>query len=1073
MASQPKDLTDKPEIDLDGIRRRLADSTGRRHWMSLEEVAGTASFQRFVEREFPEQASEWNDPDGRRNFLKIMGASLALAGLTGCTRQPEEKIVPYVRTPENLVPGKPMFFASATLDRGYAKGILVESHEGRPTKIEGNPEHPTSLGGTDTRVQAAILDLYDPDRSQTITWRGEIRAWAEFVTELRAAMEAQRALGGEGLRILTETVTSPTLAAQIEGVLQSFPRARWHQWDPVGYDNVRLGTAMAMGQARSVRYELAGADVVVSLDADFMNDDPANLRLIRQFAERRALRGTQGNPSRLYVTEPMPTITGTNAEHRLPIPASQVEDVARRVAQALGVTVPPAVTAGTGKASSSKVQPWIDAVVKDLQRASGRAVVIPGPYQTPAVHAIAHAINERIGAVGTSVIYGEPVEARPMDQLVSLRELAADMSAGRVNLLLVLGSNPVYTAPPDLAFDKAMDKVGLRVHLGSHNDETAEHCHWHVPMAHPLETWSDAKAADGTVTILQPLIAPLYGGRSAHELLSALQGAADLTAHDLLRQAWQGSGAFGLDFEKGWRKALHDGFVAGAPAALKPIVVGKGNAAQPSPGPAAPAPAMMMAAAATPSTAENLLLAAQQRPSPPAGQGGLEVVFRPDPAILDGRHSNNGWLQELPRPITKVTWDNVIHVSPATAQRLGLRQAKLVANHGMVAPLVELRFRGGSVRGPAWVVPGHADETATVFLGYGRKRAGRIGNDVGFDAYKLRTSDSLWFGGGAELVNTGETYTVACTQDHFRMEPQHELDPNVQAEKRNLVRSLPLAQFQAEPESVKHMVHEPKKELTMYPGYEYKGHKWGMTIDLSSCVACNACVVACVAENNIPVVGKEQVGRGREMHWIRIDRYYEGSADDPVMHHQPVPCMQCENAPCEVVCPVAATVHSDEGLNDMVYNRCVGTKYCSNNCPYKVRRFNFLLYSDWQTPSYKLQRNPDVTVRSRGVMEKCTYCVQRIQGARIKANVEGRKIQDGEIQTACQQACPARAITFGDLNDATSAVAQRKQDPRNYGLLPDLNTQPRTTYLAEVRNPSPDLPWGAGESDPSRGTHHD
>jgi MoCo/4Fe-4S cofactor protein with predicted Tat translocation signal len=1062
---QDMDDKTKPELDLAGIRRRLADSTGRAHWMSLEEVAGAPGFQAFVEREFPEQASEWDDPEGRRNFLKIMSASLALAGLSGCTRQPEEKIVPYVRVPENMVPGKPMFFATATLDRGYAKGVLAESHDGRPTKIEGNPEHPVSQGASDVHVQASVLDLYDPDRSQTVIHRSEISTWAAFLAAVRPAMEAQRGLGGAGLRILTGTVTSPTLAAQIEGLLQSFPGARWHQWDPAGFDNQRLGLAMAHGRAVSARADLAKADVIVAFEADFMGDDPANLRLIREFATRRAVSSAAGGPSpaRLYVAEATPSMTGSNAEHRLPIASSRIEALAGAVAY----------HAGAGGAAAASLSPaetaWATAVAKDLKAHAGRSVVLAGHYQPPAVHVLAHQINQALGNVGTTVSYADPVEARPMDQLTSLRELAAEMNAGRVELLLILGSNPVYSAPPDLAFLGALEKVALRVHVGQHPDETAEHCHWHVPEAHHYETWGDARAADGTVTILQPLVAPLYQGRSLHEVVAAVQGGSDARAHDVVREAWRTAGVLGFDFEKGWRKALHDGVVPGTVPAFAPVLVRKAPAS-PAPGTAAPVAAPAPAPAATPSVAENLALAAQQRPRPPAAEGGpLEIVFRPDPSVLDGRYANNAWLQELPRPLTRHTWDNLILLSPATAEKYGIHTPTLKANTGHVTEVVELRFRGGSVRGPAWVSPGQADGVVAVHLGHGRRRAGRIGNGVGFDANVLRTSDAQWFGRGAEIVRTGETTAVACVQDHFRIESHDHLDPHKEAKRRNLVRALPLAEYRANPDAVRHMGHEPPKELTLYPAHEYKGHKWGMAIDLASCVGCNACVVACVAENNIPVVGKDQVARGREMHWLRVDRYFEGSADNPSVHHQPVPCMQCEDAPCEVVCPVAATVHSDEGLNDMVYNRCVGTKYCSNNCPYKVRRFNFLLYTDYTTPSYKLQRNPDVTVRSRGVMEKCTYCVQRIQAVRIQARNEDRPIKDGEIKTACQQACPAQAITFGDLNDPQSAVSKQKKDPRNYAILADLNTKPRTTYMAEIRNPSPDL--GGGPA-PGGGAQH-
>jgi molybdopterin-containing oxidoreductase family iron-sulfur binding subunit len=1049
-------MSDFPQakVELLGVRRRLDGQQGRTYWRSLEELAATPQFLEFLHREFPEQASEFDDPAGRRHFLKMMGASLALAGLTGCTRQPEEKIVAYVKAPEGLIPGRPVYFATAVVDGGYAKGVLVESHLGRPTKIEGNPDHPASLGATDAIGQAAVLGLYDPDRSQTLTYMGEIRGWAQFLANMRSAVAAQRAVGGAGLRILTETVTSPTLAAQIEGILSELPAARWHQWEPAGRDSARAGALAALGRPAEIQYRFDQAALVLSLDADFVSDGPANLRHIRDFTSRRRLDAGRTDMCRLYVIESTPGLAGAMADHRLGVKASQVEAYAGAIAAALGA-------AGGGAAPAGPHAPWVAALVKDLQeRPAGTTLVIPGEYQSPAVHALAYAINERLGNVGRTVIAGAPVEARPVDQMASLRELVADMDRGSVSLLMILGSNPVFTAPYDFDFAGRLEKVALRVHLGLHDDETAERCHWHIPQTHSLESWSDARAFEGTVTIVQPLIAPLYpGAKSAHEVLGALTGRPERTGYELVREFWRtGRIEFGAvaaaaapagtagspapaspvpaapapapaaapdaDFERTWRRALHDGMMPAAP----------------------PGAAAARAAAPAPAAA----------PRPPAAAG-LEIIFRPDPTIVDGRFANNGWLQELPKPLTKLTWDNAALMSPATARALGI--AIEGTSNGNLTDVVELAYRGRTVRAPAWIVPGHPDDAVTVHFGYGRRRAGRVGNGTGFDAFSIRTSDAPWFGSGLEVRKTGERYTLACTQDHWSMEGR---DP---------VRAGTLESYRHHPEYAQHVFHEPKPEDTLYPPFKYEGHAWGMSIDLNSCVGCNACVLACVAENNIPVVGKEMVARGREMHWIRIDRYYAGGENDPQAYHQPVPCMHCENAPCEVVCPVAATVHSDEGLNDMVYNRCVGTRYCSNNCPYKVRRFNFFLYQDWDTSSLKLMRNPDVTVRSRGVMEKCTYCVQRINQAKMEATVDGRALKDGDIVTACQAVCPAHAITFGDINDHGSAVARLKAEPRNYSLLGDLNTRPRTTYLAAVRNPNPAL---AGEAPEGAGTapHH-
>jgi len=1000
-------------VALSGIRRRLDGARGRAYWQSLEELAGDPAVEEMLRREFPEQASMFDDPLGRRQFMTLMGASLALAGLTGCTRQPVEKVVPYVKPPEGVVPGRPLFFATAVLDGGYAKGVLVESHLGRPTKIEGNPDHPTSLGATDARGQASILDLYDPDRLQTLMQLGQILPWGSFLASMKSALDAQRPAQGAGIRLLTETVTSPTLAAQIKELLTEFPGAKWHQWEAAGRDAARAGAVAALGRPMDTRYRL-DADVVVCLDADFVTDGAANLRSIREFTTRRKLEGDHKQMNRLYAVECTPTLAGALADHRLPLRPSEVEEFTKALAAAVGAGAP----AGSASATGPERAAWIAALAKDLQAHAGSSVVIPGDYQPPAVHALSHAINAKLGNVGKTVLYAAPAEANPVDQLASLRDLAADMDRGAVSMLIVLGGNPVFTAPADLDFAGRMDKVPLRVHLGLHHDETAERCHWQIPQAHFLESWSDARAVDGTVTILQPLIAPLYpAAKSAHEVLAALSSRPERSGYDIVREHWSTQG-MGGDFETAWKRALHDGLVAAASAAAVPA------------GTTGPAGGETLAAA-------------------PAANSGLEIAFRPDPCIHDGRYANNGWLQELPRPLTKLTWDNAALMGPETARGLGIDIER--DSLGSHTDVVEIRLGGRRVKAPAWIMPGHPEGSLTLHLGYGRTRAGRVGTGIGFNANTVRTSAAPWWAAGAEVRKTGERYRLACTQDHWSLEG------------RPVVRSASLEEYERSPSFAHEMAEEPPPELTLYPPHKYEGHAWGMSIDLNSCVGCNACMAACVSENNIPVVGKDQVGRGREMHWIRVDRYYSGDPAKPATmetHHQPVPCMHCENAPCEVVCPVAATSHSDEGLNDMVYNRCVGTKYCSNNCPYKVRRFNFFLYQDWDTPTFQLMRNPDVSVRSRGVMEKCSYCVQRIERVRIDARNQGREIRDGEIKTACQQACPGEAIVFGDVNDPQSRVSRLKAEPRNYGLLAELNTRPRTTYLASVRNPNPEIPRG-------------
>lgn len=1020
--------------NLDSIRAQLNTNHGQAYWRSLEELAETDAFQELLHREFPRYASEWRSPLGRRRFLQLMSASLALAGLGACTRQPTETIVPYVRAPEEIVPGKPLFFATAMPLSGVASALLVESHEGRPTKVEGNPEHPASLGATDLFAQASLLTLYDPDRSQTLTYLGEIRPWAEFLGAVRAALEEQRPRRGAGLRILTETITSPTLASQIQALLREFPAAKWHQYEPSGNDNARAGARRAFGQYVNPVYRFENANVILSVDSDFLACGPGSLRYAREFSKKR--RASEGTMNRLYVVESTVSNTGAVADHRLPLRPSQIEPFVRAVAKSLGVG-----DFGSDTDAVNAHARWIAALARDLRRHRGASLVVPGDPSSPTVHALAHAINHALGNVGKTVVYTDPIEANPIDEMESLRQLIHDMDTGLVDLLVIIGGNPVYTAPADLKFSERLSKVGLRVHLSLYHDETSELCHWHIPEAHYLESWSDTRAYDGTVTIIQPLIAPLYHGKTAHELITALTDQPERTSYDIVRDYWkshqrsgvrgQGSGAKegigrsptpdprSLEFERFWRKALHDGFVPNTALAPKSVSL-KLNGGLP---------------------------AASQRPAP-SPSSGMEVAFRTDPTIFDGRFANNGWLQELPKPLTKLTWDNAALISPATAERLGFSQkldSRGGEHGGIHVDLVELRYQGRTVRAPIWITPGQPDDCITVHLGYGRKRAGRVGTGAGFNAYAIRTSDAPWFGSGLEVRKTGERYVMANTQLHHNMEG------------RGLVRSASLQEYRQHPHFAHEGEPEPPKGLTLYPNYEYKGYAWGMAIDIGACVGCSACVVACQAENNIPIVGKDEVIRGREMHWLRVDRYYKGDTNNPEGYFQPVPCMHCETAPCELVCPVAATVHSSEGLNDMVYNRCVGTRYCSNNCPYKVRRFNFLLFQDWTTPTFQLMRNPNVTVRSRGVMEKCTYCVQRINYARIEAEKEHRPIRDGEIVTACQATCPVDAIVFGDINDPNSRVAKLKAEPRNYGLLADLNTRPRTTYLAALRNPNPEI----------------
>ena len=999
-------MTDTPvaisrkRLELSEIRAAPSKSRGRDYWRSLDELAATEEFREMLHREFPERASEWPDPVSRRNFLKVMGASLAFGGLTNCTIQPEEKIVPWVRAPENVIPGKPLYFATASTQGGVGTGILVESHMGRPTKIEGNPDHPASLGATDPVTQAVVLELYDPDRSRVVTNAGRISTWGNFVQSLTQKIDMLRHKNGDGLRILTETVTSPTLGRQLLSLREQLPAMQWHQYEPANRDAARAGSVLAYGEPVNTWFDFAKAQVVLSLDADFCGSGPGAVRYARDFAAGRRVRDGKNGLNRLYAVETIPSPTGSLADHRLPLDSGAIERLAATLARELGVHLESEVPAFEDTAN------WVPALARDLKKNAGASIVVAGPQQSPAVHALAHAINQALGNVGETVHYTDPLEVESVDHTGSLSTLVADMKAGEVGILLIIGGNPVYDAPPDLDFAGALANVEFRAQLSLVADETSRACHWHVPQAHLFESWGDCRAYDGTVSIIQPLIKPLFNGKSSHDLLAVLSGESGKPTLDIVRQTWEEHLSLSGSFDRSWKTSLHDGLVGGTALSAKKV-----------------------------SLRRSLQL--------PRGTGviqdeeNIELVVRPDPLLGGGRFSNNGWLQETPRPITQLTWDNAALVSPATAEELG------VANE----QVIELRREGRMVRAPVWIVPGQAERTLAVHLGYGRTRAGRVGDDAGFNAYPLTSSSGMWSTTDLKWAKTFDRQPLACTQDHHSMED------------RQLVRHADLKHYEKNPHFVHEEAHEFPEELTLYNPDEFKsstGYSWGMAIDLNACMGCNACSVACQAENNIPVVGKEEVLNGREMSWIRVDRYYT-DLDDPEIYHQPVPCQQCENAPCELVCPVTATTHSEEGLNDMIYNRCVGTRYCSNNCPYKVRRFNFLQYSDRDTPSLKLQRNPDVTVRYRGVMEKCTYCTQRINTARIESKKTGDPISDGEIQTACQQACPTQAISFGNIEDPNSEVSRWKASDLNYGILTDLNTRPRTTYLGRVANPNPEI----------------
>ncbi|NOT47213.1 MAG: TAT-variant-translocated molybdopterin oxidoreductase [Acidobacteria bacterium] len=1061
------------------MRDKILGSSGRDYWRSVEEFADTPEFEEFVKREYPAHGQEWNDPVTRRSFLKVMGATLAFAGLSGCVIQPAEKIVPNVRSNEDVLPGKPLFFATAMTVNGVATGLLAKSFEGRPIKIEGNPEHPGSLGATDVLAQASLLDMYDPDRSQEILYHGSTKSWLNFTTAFRAAVAENGKDGGAGIRILTETVTSPTLQAQIKQLQTELPNMKWVQYEPVNSDNAIAGAKLAFGSPAHAVYKFDKAERVLLLDADIFSG--SNPRYMADAIKTRQLPENGAEMSRLYVVETTTTLAGSKADHRLAVKPSQVAEIAKAVAKAVGV-------AGANSTDTANAA-WVAGVAKDLNEHKGKSLVVAGDNQPPAVHAVAHAINGALGNVGQTVTYTEPLSPYEKTQIEQLRELVADIDGGRVKMLVMLGGNPAYNTPADLKLnlERLKDKVPLSVHLGLYFDETAEISSWHIPAKHYLEGWSDARAYDGSVTLVQPLIEPLYGGKSAHEIVQLFfRENFDKKDLDIVKGYWQtqtmtaavpvatpqpspkdeasretitiaerpaatptpvaekaaatAAPASPRTFEDNWRKAVHDGFVPNTALPAKTVTASSAFLSQPE--------------------------------VKPSGSG-LEISILPDPSVYDGRFTNNGWLQELPNPLTKITWDNVALVSPKTAAELNLNRGNdpdeisggergiaFINTHGsnMAADTVTLTYQGADIKKavPVWISPGQPDGVLTIFMGYGRTRAGRIGTPdgkpIGYNAFDVMRSDAMNYGFGG-VKATGEKAEIATTQIHFNMEG------------RDILRVFDADVFEATPEKW-HQEDFYDKSMyksaydDVYSKQYAENNRWAMTIDLNSCVGCNACVLACQSENNIPVVGKEQVQKSREMHWLRIDSYFTGNdVNNPEgSHFQPVLCQQCEQAPCEVVCPVTATVHNPEGLNDMVYNRCVGTRYCSNNCPYKVRRFNFLLYQDWDTPQYKLLRNPEVSIRSRGVMEKCTYCTQRIAAVRIEAQKDARPIADGEILTACQSACPTGAIIFGDMNDPLSKIAKSKKDHRNYNLLNELNTQPRTTYLAGLKNQNKEMP---------------
>jgi MoCo/4Fe-4S cofactor protein with predicted Tat translocation signal len=1034
------------KMTLAEVRAKLEGKAGKRYWKSLDELADTPAFQELMQEEFPRQASagEWVDAVSRRGFLKVMGASFALAGLAGCTKQPDEPIFPYVKQPEDLVLGKPMYFATAHPFPTGAVPVLVKSDAFRPIKLEGNPEHPVTKGKSDAFTQASLLDLYDPDRSQHPRFRGEQADFDKFQQDFATAVAATKT--GSGVVFLSETITSPTLAAQWKQVQTKYPQAKLVQYEPVNQDAGRAASKAAFGDYYDTQYKLEDADVILALDADFLGGIgfPGFLPMSAAWAARH--RFDKDKPmNRLYVVETNPTVTGFKAEHRLALKPSEIDAFAS------------ALAGGGATLANPDAQKFLTAVQDDIKKSGGRFAVVVGPGSSQAAHAAALTVNGGSKAVA----YTETVVPIPGEHAADLKALVGDMNAGKVQWLVMLGVNPLYNAPADLEFEAAFNKVPYSVHLGSHLDETGFYSTWHVNKTHYLESWTDARASDGTISVVQPMIAPLYGGKSAHDVLQGLLDPS-VSAYDAVL-ANAKTYITGGDFPTAWKKALHDGWVANT--------------------------------AFTPKT----LTAKAVNPGPNSGtlgtqSGGIEISFKPDASVYDGRYANNGWLQELPKQVTNVSWDNAALMNMDLMGKLGIEENEAV----------ELTLNGRKIIVPVLMSPGHPNDAVTVALGLGRRaEAGRVGAGVGFNAYALRTVDQPLSAGGLTIARGHGLYDLCVTKVHniehrgryAQRDLEHtELDTEGtyslaghEAMERSIIRYATYEEAMKSPDYahvgtkdsngtlVNKVGYNPQGEAvphdeSFYPdnwrydhaevvgaGTKVLQNKWGMSIDLNSCVGCNACIVSCYAENNIAVVGREQVKIGRIMQWMRIDTYFEGDLHAPRAHFQPMLCQHCESAGCEQVCPVGATVHTPEGINTMVYNRCVGTRYCSNNCPYKVRRFNFLLYSDYDTESLKFMRNPDVSVRSRGVMEKCSYCIQRIEAVKIEADKNNRAIEDGEILTACQQACPTDAIVFGNLNDPKARVTKLKAEERDYQVLADLNYRPRTSYTAGVINPNAEL----------------
>ncbi|HAD59575.1 MAG TPA: molybdopterin oxidoreductase [Planctomycetaceae bacterium] len=1005
----------------------------KQYWRSLDELAEKPAFQDWMSREFPTAASELPDGLSRRRWMQLMGASLALGGIAGCRWEAEE-FAPFTVRPQNRMPGEKQYFSTMWEHAGYARPLTVTSIDGRPIKIEGNTEHPATEGATNSWDQALVLSMYDPDRTTGLFERSRrktvSRSWDEFDRMLEQRVAGHREQQGSGLAIIHEASSSPTRQRLLKEFRKRMPEALICELDPARVHTAKAAASTVFGRDVRVQRHFDKARIIACFDADPFQEDVDSAQMIQGWSKSRSPDGAWMN--RLYCVESRVSLTGSNADHRLPTRSSDI--LATLVDLEILITAAEAKPVKRPSEDAPKRDQVLAALADDLVRHRGSSILMAGAHQSADVHTAIHRLNQRLDNFGSTLSL-LPVESHESVQVTTLIE---SVQSGQVTTLVLLDCNPVYGSEHSGAFRKTLQMIPMAIHLGTHRNETARLCHWHVPMSHPLESWQDGRTHDGTITVGQPLIAPLFDGLSPIELLGKMLGLKQQSA-DLVRGT-----LVGLDnrfrTEKEWRRVIHDGFVAD-------------SASQP-----------LSEIRFTSSLQQGVRTADLSDP------GDIEIVITHSEATYDGRFANNGWMQETPNSISKLTWDNAALMSPATARHL-------LVQHGEI---VQIEFSGGSVDVPVFELPGVAANSIQLALGYGRTAAGHVGGltdegigPVGVDVSGLLPVDGSQILTGATVTPTGRMWKLATTQDHFAIDTVglEAIGQRVG----ELIRTGTISEYREHPDFAEHSgPHHPPLE-SLWDERPYDGHKWGMAIDLNKCIGCNACMVACQSENNVPIVGKEQVLGGREMHWIRNDRYFSGDPEDPQVDHQPVTCHHCENAPCEQVCPVAATVHSDEGLNDMVYNRCVGTRYCANNCPYKVRRFNFLDYNkQLEEPEGELLQlmiNPEVTVRSRGVMEKCTYCVQRIQDGKIDAKNERRSLSDGDVKTACQEACPASAIVFGDLNDPDSAVAAAHASDRSYGMLSELNTRPRTKYLAKIRNPHPWLEDRSPHARGHNGTH--